>query len=181
MQGLCSVGVFLNVLTIPCRFSSLCSVLSSSFMLAISSNLVLLMIIVCLLVDIDYHLFTGWYKAFGQVCAPCSSRCKKCIYKYDFCTHCNDDGVWYDYKCFQDCGKGKFHDSSRRCLPCDESCVNCSGTAPNECTECEPGMTLNNGMCLPGCLVGFYNSSIKLKCVPCMKDCLKCEGKLFTA
>ena len=123
---------------------------------------------------------SGWYKTFGQQCSQCSPRCKKCLYKYDLCTHCHHDKVWHDFKCYNHCGSSMFNDSSNRCYKCHDSCHACHGTAPNECTSCKASMTLFNGMCLQGCLPGFYNSSITKHCEPCMEDCLKCVGKFMT-
>ena len=126
-----------------------------------------------------WHCPYGWYKTFGQQCAPCSPRCKKCLYKYDLCTNCHQNDVWHDFKCFKKCGENMFHDSSNRCYPCHESCKTCNGTAPNECLTCPDGSTLHNNMCIEGCLSGHYYNTKKEVCLPCKKDCLKCKGNLF--
>lgn len=117
----------------------------------------------------------GWYKTFDRKCSPCSTRCKTCLYGYDLCTHCKAEFVWRDFKCYTECAARMFRHSSNRCYSCDDSCLTCVGTAPNECTSCEEGMTLHNGMCVRGCLPGFYMSN--KNCYPCGENCLSCTGK----
>lgn len=50
------------------------------------------------------------------------------------------------------------HDSSgnKVCLPCDTSCLTCSGPSNNECTSCATGEILINGVCEEGCPEGYY-------------------------
>lgn len=123
---------------------------------------------------------SGWYSIFGAMCAKCSSRCKKCLYKHDLCTDCHPDKVWDNFKCFEKCLPKYFQDQvNNRCYPCHDSCHTCNGTAPNQCLSCSQEMSLYNGMCLPGCLIGYYNSSKVNRCLRCMKDCLQCQGMSF--
>lgn len=117
----------------------------------------------------------GWYKTFDRKCSPCSTRCKTCLYGYDLCTHCKAEFVWRDFKCYTECAARMFRHSSNRCYSCDDSCLTCAGTAPNECTSCEEGMTLHNGMCVRGCLPGFYMSN--KNCYPCGENCLSCTER----
>ncbi|EAR86683.2 bowman-birk serine protease inhibitor family protein (macronuclear) [Tetrahymena thermophila SB210] len=46
---------------------------------------------------------------------------------------------------------------------CDETCASCNGPAPNQCTSCPAGATLNTGKCT--CPAGQYGSNYQ--CVTC--------------
>lgn len=50
-----------------------------------------------------------------------------------FCSRVLDDG-----RCVVQCPRGKF-EFNKQCHSCHESCTECSGSEPNECTSCAKG------------------------------------------
>lgn len=67
-----------------------------------------------------------------------------------------------------------FYYKSGRCLPCDHSCLKCSGPSENECTACQPPEVLSQGTCLNNCHdYSFYSDEIN-ECLSCTRNCKTC-------
>lgn len=59
------------------------------------------------------------------------------------------------------CPGGEYWDSGLiKCSPCDPTCLTCTGSLSNQCTQCSSKMdTLSNGKC-DGCSTAVFNCKI---------------------
>ncbi|EAR85859.2 transmembrane protein, putative (macronuclear) [Tetrahymena thermophila SB210] len=64
------------------------------------------------------------------------------------------------------------------CSKCDQSCYNCQGLSPNQCTSCDPqsNLFLYQNQCIPKCPNGYFNDTSSMSCVPCNDpNCKVCD------
>ena len=73
--------------------------------------------------------------------------------------------------------------TQRRCLPCEEACLRCTGPTSLDCTQCSGGLYLEAGACRSSCsggAVGVAGSDVEgrpdNRCLPCTDYCLTCAG-----
>lgn len=76
----------------------------------------------------------------GKRCVACSATCNA-VAGCDGpgpadCVECASTAFTLGRQCLAECPDGYYGDELKRCLPCDENCVRCTGPAPNECTSC---------------------------------------------
>ncbi|EAR92882.2 transmembrane protein, putative (macronuclear) [Tetrahymena thermophila SB210] len=100
------------------------------------------------------------------------SQCKK-ISCPNNCSRCNENG------CFQ-CNDSYFIVQSNNkliCQNCHGSCLNCSGSLSNQCTQCISSLVFYNNQCLTQCPQGYYQNSQNV-CVICPSNlnCASCQN-----
>ncbi|XP_058866401.1 proprotein convertase subtilisin/kexin type 5-like [Acipenser ruthenus] len=100
----------------------------------------------------------GYYKNSDEhTCVRCHPTCKTCKEKGALkCDSChsgfhNSNGI-----CVSECLTGEYavtEDPEVVCKPCDDSCIECKGSGPNNCTECPAStlISLEEGRCLYCC------------------------------
>lgn len=91
----------------------------------------------------------------GSGCGTCNPYCKTCMAEYLVsCTSCFDgytlriqEPNTRSGECMQNCRAPYFRDAADdlRCIQCAEYCLQCNSLY--NCTSCEPGCTLFNGIC----------------------------------
>lgn len=58
-------------------------------------------------------------------------------------------------KCDTKCTSGYYpDDNTRTCLKCDDSCLECDGGEPNQCTKCDSPNILDSKTCVSQCPEG---------------------------
>ncbi|XP_061672611.1 extracellular matrix protein FRAS1 isoform X3 [Syngnathoides biaculeatus] len=112
-------------------------------------------------------------------CAICSSRwsCQSCVPQLPLLSAEGD-------RCMATCPAGTYQDNLRRqCRRCSESCSECVGPSPRECTSCsDPAALLQDSECVPDCGTAFYSQdgvchachSSCDSCFPDKPDCATC-------
>lgn len=93
--------------------------------------------------------------ADGSGCGKCNAYCRRCIAEYLVsCTRCYEGYTLKVHEhntksgeCMQNCRDPYFRDSADdlRCIQCGEYCLSCNSLY--NCTKCEAGCTLHNGIC----------------------------------
>ncbi|EGR34727.1 zinc finger lsd1 subclass family protein, putative, partial [Ichthyophthirius multifiliis] len=111
-------------------------------------------------------------------CISCNAQkvCTKCHYLAFVDTNNNTQCI---------CQPGSYRDPSNpfRCLKCDESCQECTGPNPNQCTNCPIGalITLNSQTSTEGtcqCKDGWEaHNCLQGYCRKCHISCKKCNGQ----
>lgn len=82
--------------------------------------------------------------------------------------------------CLADCGTGFYEDDDDKfCGTCDDSCKECSGEYPENCTQCKTTgaqIFLYLGMCVSSCPNGYYGNETSGVCEICTIGlfCAKC-------
>uniref|UniRef100_A0A673CDE4 Proprotein convertase subtilisin/kexin type 5a n=1 Tax=Sphaeramia orbicularis TaxID=375764 RepID=A0A673CDE4_9TELE len=79
--------------------------------------------------------------------------------------------------CVSECPRG-FWGDRRRCKRCYSSCESCTGSRSDQCTSCQPGHHLTEGMntCTAICSDGYYLDHDANMCRMCSENCLKCTS-----
>ena len=131
----------------------------------------------------------------GLMCAPCAPSCATCAGAAAACTACADpdqylegdacvdacsdgyvprtvDGV-RTCAVFVPCARWEFNNTDGECEACDQSCSECRGPGPANCTACT-GKLLEDGACVPACSAGHYQSGIL--CATCPAECAACTS-----
>ncbi|XP_077417485.1 extracellular matrix organizing protein FRAS1 isoform X1 [Vanacampus margaritifer] len=102
-------------------------------------------------------------------CATCSSRwsCQSCVLGRPLLSADGD-------QCLATCPAGTYQDNHRsQCRRCSESCSECAGASPRECSSCShPAALLNDGECVPDCGDAFYSQDGV--CGACHPSCASC-------
>ncbi|KAL4490865.1 hypothetical protein ABPG72_008601 [Tetrahymena utriculariae] len=100
------------------------------------------------------------------------SQCNK-IYCPTDCSRCNENG------CLQ-CNNSYFIVQSNNmfiCQNCHGSCLNCSGSLSNQCTQCISSLLFYNNQCLTQCPQGYYpNSQNICQLCPSNLNCASCQN-----
>ncbi|KCV68145.1 TKL protein kinase [Fonticula alba] len=117
----------------------------------------------------------------GQSCLPCHATCAACSGPGETeCTVCPADRALLAGTCLSACPAG-YHRApagggapSDRCLACDSSCRECSGTGSSECTSCHGIDLLLEGRCVDECPAGTFGCSASGRCDPCDARCAEC-------
>eukprot|EP00701_Giardia_intestinalis_P003966 XP_001707790.1 VSP [Giardia lamblia ATCC 50803] len=75
------------------------------------------------------------------------------------------------------CQDGYYKDSLV-CMQCDQSCLTCDGSGPNQCTSCKEGKYLKGTECVDKgtCKTDYYPDDTSMTCVACstIQDCTAC-------
>jgi len=111
-----------------------------------------------------------------QACVPCHPECRTCQQSGPY--ECNGDCVHYveDGRCVAICSPSHFATDDGRCLPCDVSCSNCTGSTSAHCTSCrhftlyddfanrhEPGATVRiNSHCVLMTMIMTWQKALQL-------------------
>ncbi|KAL4454048.1 hypothetical protein ABPG73_009847 [Tetrahymena malaccensis] len=123
----------------------------------------------CIDMNVPASLVTPGGKCYclpGYAGSDCSISCispnvwdgSNCISSCPNGTYLNSDNV-----CRANCYQGQFADiTSKKCLPCDFKCSQCTGPSNNQCLACVAPYQLSNNTC---------QSSIV-----CYSSCLTCNG-----
>uniref|UniRef100_A0AAV2IT88 P/Homo B domain-containing protein n=1 Tax=Knipowitschia caucasica TaxID=637954 RepID=A0AAV2IT88_KNICA len=79
--------------------------------------------------------------------------------------------------CVSECPRG-FWGDRRRCKKCFGTCESCTGSRSDQCTSCQPGHFLTEGLgtCTAVCAEGFYLDHDANMCQKCSENCLKCTS-----
>ena len=116
---------------------------------------------------------------------PTSRNCTLC---HPTCLSCEDASETKCTSCFTNaklasesapdtcvCNVGYYtKTTSRMCLMCDRTCLNCSGSDVAQCTECKDNAALNLSSCK--CFNGFYFRTATSQCALCFETCVTCNG-----
>lgn len=82
-------------------------------------------------------------------CMPCTVlQCNRCMQSVSRCDSCNAPYILDLYYGCNNCTSGYLWDNSTRgCLPCDSTCLICTGNT-NNCSSCAGGRVLLQGRCI---------------------------------
>ena len=114
------------------------------------------------------------------MCSTCNSLCKTCTDGDSKCTSCYD-GFAYNstsFTCTTKCSlSNQFYNTlTYSCTNCSVACQTCYGPRYDQCITCNDPLSLNNGICISQCPVGFYRDSNSI-CSQCdLTKCLSCQG-----
>ncbi|KAL4499150.1 hypothetical protein ABPG72_017052 [Tetrahymena utriculariae] len=121
-----------------------------------------------------------FYKAqTGNTCILCNKTCSTCIGSNpNQCITCAAS-LYYNPNnqlCQSTCDDQFYpNNSNQACTPCDSSCYNCSGSAPNQCIQCAGNKNLDNSKCVTNCSPGKYKSPTSNVCLNCSSNCNTCS------
>ena len=109
----------------------------------------------------------GSYKdTTNHICPPCDTSCSKCTGSLS--TQCSACKSGYFLQpssttCLNSCpSTGYFKDTTNHvCLPCDQSCLTCTGPSFSDCPSCATGYYLqpSSTSCMATCPDGHYQNS----------------------
>uniref|UniRef100_A0AAY4DIR2 P/Homo B domain-containing protein n=1 Tax=Denticeps clupeoides TaxID=299321 RepID=A0AAY4DIR2_9TELE len=128
----------------------------------------------------------SYYDEQQGSCEPCDPACATCAgVGVKACKSCAEGYLMEDWKCVSSCTSGFYaakqntgrSEGSRVCRRCDASCLSCVGPGRRNCSSCEGGHTLQDGMCVisTDCKDGEYQDTQR-KCHSCDITCQKCRG-----
>ncbi|XP_060697526.1 proprotein convertase subtilisin/kexin type 5-like [Hemiscyllium ocellatum] len=106
-----------------------------------------------------------------QACERCHPSCKTCDGKGPIrCTSCYWGFQMYGSICSSQCFAGEYllsEDPETQCEKCHDTCLECKGPGPNNCTDCHLGLLINlaDGKCLNCCK----------SALPDFEDCCDCD------
>ena len=134
--------------------------------------------------DSDCWCPFGYYNKWvtsGSLCTKCSSKCRTCFGKPDFCTKCQNPKLVPPFCCetARDFRTGchRSRTPKYQCIQCHNTCASCGlQDDKNSCLACKPGATLvgTPGKCIPN--PGFYQDSNTGDNLPCFRACRSCVG-----
>ncbi|KAL4472939.1 hypothetical protein ABPG72_007816 [Tetrahymena utriculariae] len=132
----------------------------------------------------------------NQIYNPSIKKCQNCILdlqnqnqcvlacKYDqffdsyamTCSQCYYQFNSMFYQCQKSCNYGFYPDNQFYCQPCDQSCLTCNGSSPQNCISCKNDSILTKQNSCIDCLTDrgqFVDKNYQ--CQNCPKKCLKCS------
>ncbi|XP_054995058.1 extracellular matrix organizing protein FRAS1 [Sorex araneus] len=127
----------------------------------------------------------GFHPEHG-VCKACHPSCLACVGpEPSHCTQCKkpEDALQATLlpgmdipsgECLPHCRAQFYLESTGRCEACHQSCVECAGRSPHNCTACQPSRALLDGRCLARCPDGFFTR--EGACTECHPTCRQCQG-----
>ncbi|XP_042580368.1 extracellular matrix organizing protein FRAS1-like [Cyprinus carpio] len=118
---------------------------------------------------------TGYYADENRVCQMCDTQCLSCEMA-GVCTSCRDPAkVLLFGECqYESCAHQYYLNTTTRiCRECDWSCNACRGPLRSDCLQCMEGYVLQDGICVPGCSLGFYQDAER--CLSCDEHCEQCQ------
>ncbi|KCV70256.1 hypothetical protein H696_02586 [Fonticula alba] len=92
-------------------------------------------------------------------CDVCAENCSECA-SSTVCQRCKPGFRFIDGRCYPSCEPGFYEytgpntDSTPHCIRCHESCKNCTGPTPDDCTSCNWGFRFWDGICQYGGCTG---------------------------
>ncbi|XP_041082767.1 proprotein convertase subtilisin/kexin type 5-like isoform X1 [Polyodon spathula] len=120
----------------------------------------------------------GYYKNSEEhTCVRCHPTCKTCKEKGALkCESCHFGFDNLNGICVSKCLTGEYavaEDPEVVCKPCDDSCIECKGSGPNNCTDC-PASTLitPEGRCLHCCDSLLPQSVDCCNCTETREECI---------
>jgi proprotein convertase subtilisin/kexin type 5 len=125
----------------------------------------------------------GYYATASYICQPCEISCASCFGSASNCTVCPVNtfllnGTAGSY-CSSSCGSGFYLNGTLGiCQPCHLSCANCTGPAINQCSSCQTGALLWQGLCIAFCPNGtaLVQTATMSSCQSCPSNCLNCTS-----
>lgn len=120
-----------------------------------------------------------------MTCDNCHDTCQTCTTgAYNDCTSCDpEDNLWLRkdlQECVEDCGVERYQEpATQTCEYCDSSCGCCDGSSPSDCTCCNEGTYLYEGVC-GNCPAAYYGDDEDWTCKPCDGTCCNCNGPEVT-
>ena len=128
----------------------------------------------CVDCDVDGYFISG------SDCLQCDPSCLSCNgASATSCLSCPSAPATYfldsNHSCV-DCNVDRYVISGSQCLPCDSSCLTCSGTTSTSCVTCPSNTYLlsSNHSCVACDVEG--HSIVGTQCVQCNPSCLTCSG-----
>ncbi|CAF0849788.1 unnamed protein product [Adineta ricciae] len=124
-----------------------------------------------------------YYDFTGNNCRWCDSRCLTCSgARSDQCKSC-DNTSKYPYlqyhACVASCSPGFFlSKSTLQCLPCHDSCLNCTSSSELACTSCKIGYVFlaDEHRCEKHIGKPFYLDTKTGETHTCHASCAQCKG-----
>ncbi|KAF5909462.1 proprotein convertase subtilisin/kexin type 5-like, partial [Clarias magur] len=97
-----------------------------------------------------------YHDTIHSTCEPCHATCRTCTGKgVKDCISCHPGDSLSEGACDSLCAMGEYYASEAEiynCKPCDQSCVECQGPGPQNCTACPTQFILaTEGRCFPCC------------------------------
>ena len=106
-------------------------------------------------------------------CQFCDPLCLTCTDASTNCTTCSSPLIINGSTCI--CSAGLYMATgSSSCLPCDASCINCTGSGNNQCSACAPTFILTGTTC--ACAALQYIDPVTGNCTACHYSCTTCDG-----
>ncbi|XP_038060993.1 extracellular matrix protein FRAS1-like [Patiria miniata] len=147
----------------------------------------------CMACDEPFHLQDGQclYNCSNgffdnqSTCTPCHPSCRTCLGpSASDCSSCRDATQvvqgrppFYDVitgPCNARCQLSFYADVHGVCIPCNPTCLTCTGQTIDSCTSCRTPLLLQNGRCEKQCMDGQYAESAI--CLDCHPSCRACYG-----
>ncbi|XP_031426860.1 proprotein convertase subtilisin/kexin type 5b isoform X2 [Clupea harengus] len=121
---------------------------------------------------------SGFFRDDRRRCKKCSALCESCLgSRSDQCSTCRPGFYLKEgaNTCVTSCPDGFYLDlHSNMCRKCQDNCKKC--TAASICTECKPGLSLQDTRCQLACDPGTYYNGHRRACEPCHSACATCAG-----
>ncbi|KAL4227338.1 Proprotein convertase subtilisin kexin type [Mactra antiquata] len=120
----------------------------------------------------------GYFKdASNHHCKVCSGSCSECDKNKMNCTACRDGQVLIKNTCVsmkEPCAAGQYL-SVKGCKPCPQGCFSCD--SDTNCTCCNKGSYLQNGICVNSCDSGFQPLHVNYSSKFVFQQCQHCGDK----
>ena len=124
---------------------------------------------------------------FSSSCRWCDSRCATCIGPHiDQCLSCVSTSKYPNLQqttCVASCSPGFYLSTEQKqCLPCYETCLNCTSSKEDACYSCKIGyiyIELTH-RCEKPTGQSFYHDSKTGATRPCHSSCAQCTGPKAT-
>uniref|UniRef100_A0A3P9Q8S7 Growth factor receptor domain-containing protein n=1 Tax=Poecilia reticulata TaxID=8081 RepID=A0A3P9Q8S7_POERE len=113
----------------------------------------------------------------GEECHQCAPECGSCKERPSNCLSCVGGFLLLDNSCLSSCPEG-YYDNSKECLPCDKSCLTCSGHEPTNCLSCDANRRVDESRrCVwnSQCSMDSY-VDLNGDCQRCHTQCHRCDG-----
>ena len=112
-----------------------------------------------------------------DTCIKCSTNCKSCSFRAEFCTSCPGQLSLYENNTCGTCADQGVILVDNMCILCDKTCAACEKNKTN-CLKCASGLVMNSNSTCGNCkLPGYYINRIDPtapKCTKCPDMCLTC-------
>lgn len=115
-------------------------------------------------------------------CDKCHINCESCTGSLSSCESCTANYNFDAVSSTCNCPDGFFIDPTGLCLPCDSSCLTCSGTATT-CLSCS-GQGISSDLVAGACVCRTSDNKFVVdsggNCVACDSSCSTCSGSPTT-
>ncbi|XP_033644314.1 extracellular matrix protein FRAS1-like [Asterias rubens] len=131
-----------------------------------------------------YNCSNGFFDE-EYVCRVCHPSCRTCLGPSESeCLSCRDAyqvvqgrPPFYGLisgSCTDQCQESFYNDVWGVCIPCNPTCLTCTGDSIDSCTSCRSPLLLRNGRCDKQCMEGQYSE--RSVCLDCHPSCRSCFG-----